>query len=36
MEYYLMEVYTMKLNPVNGLPEKVTHREYLKAGTEGS
>lgn len=22
----------MKLNPVNGLPEKVTHREYLKAG----
>ena len=32
MEYYLMEVYTMKLIPVNGLPEKVTHREYLKAG----
>ena len=22
----------MKLIPVNGLPEKVTHREYLKAG----
>ena len=22
----------MKFIPVNGLPEKVTHREYLKAG----